>query len=72
MLNNSEKRNDYTKIWGISPKTMILMGNYKELVQGRRERVKEKGHQVLVGTDLVIWVLNVINDETWSLLSRNL
>lgn len=44
MLNNSGKWNDYADIWGIPPKPVILMGNNKELVQGRREEVKEKGH----------------------------
>lgn len=58
--------------YGILPKIVILMGDNKELIQRRRERVNEKGQQILVGTDLVTWVLNVINDETWSLLSRNL
>lgn len=52
--------------------TVILIGNNKELIQGRREIVKKRGHQTVTDTELVIRILSVIKDETWSLLSRNL
>jgi hypothetical protein len=72
MLNNAGKSTGHSEIWDIVPKIVILIQNYKELAQGRKKRVKERGHRILFATELVTWVLSVIEDKTWFLHLRNL